>query len=251
MQAESAASVQAVDREGEGAVDALPGRVVLSRRLSTRVLWLTMLAVMIAEVLIFVPSIANFRNAWLLQKIETAAVAGLTAEQARADGGPVLGPEQQAQLLRALDADLIAIANEGATRLLARSETLGPVDTQIDLGAQSALQLIGGAFNTLLFGGDRMMRIVGPVGEEGITAEVVMPEKKLVRAMLIYSRNIFVLSLAIASFAALLVFAAISYLLIRPIRGMTRSMVRFGENPADAERIIAPSGRRDEIGVAE
>lgn len=227
------------------------GGVVLSRRLSTSLLWLTMLAVMVAEVLIFVPSIANFRREWLSQKIETAAVASLTAEQASAEGGPVLGPEQQASLLAALDAKLIAISNDGATRLLARADDFAGIDTQIDLSTQTSVQLITGAFDSLLFGGERMMRVVGKVGEDGMTAEVVMPERKLVRAMLVYSRNIFILSLAIASFAALLVFLAISYLLIRPIRAMTRSMVSFGENPADADRIIVPSGRSNEIGLAE
>src|SRR5690606_25722094 len=35
------------------------------------------------------------------------------------------------------------------------------------------------------------------------------------------------------------------------LRRLTRNMVRFGENPEDADRIIVPSGRRDEIGRAE
>ena len=221
------------------------------RRLSARLLGLTMLSVMLAEVLIFVPSIANFRKEWLRQKIETAAIAGLTAEQVGADGGPVLSLEQQANLLTALDAQLIAIVDGGVSRLLARADDLGEIDMQVDLGSGNWLRQISGAFDTLLFGGNRTMRAYGPVGGGGMTAEVVISEQPLRLAMLIYSRNIFFLSLAIASFAALLVFLAISTLLIRPITAMTRSMVRFGENPADAERIIVASGRRDEIGFAE
>lgn len=226
-------------------------RARTARRLSTRLLRVTMLAVMIAEVLIFVPSIANFRKEWLRQKIETAAVAGLAAERAGPGGGPVLGPAQQMMLLEALDADLIAIGDDGVSRLLARTEDLPAIEQRIDLGAQSAGQLVAGAFDTLLFGGGRTMRVFGPVSDGGMTADVVMPDKKLRVAMLVYSRNIFFLSLGIASFAAVLVFAAISVLLIRPIRAMTLSMVRFGENPADGDRIIAPSGRADEIGLAQ
>lgn len=256
---EIGATVQAGDAASKGrepstsgaARRAGPRAVVLSRRLSTRLLWLTMLSVMLAEVLIFVPSIANFRKEWLRQRIETAAVAGLSAERAGASAVPVLGPDTQASLLRALDAKLIAIGKDDASRLLARADDLDVIDRQIDIGNQGALQLIAGAFDTLLLGGERTIRVFGPAGGDGMTAELVMTERPLRLAMLIYSRNIFILSLVIASFAALLVFLAISHLLIRPIREMTRSMVRFGENPADGARIITPSGRPDEIGLAE
>ena len=54
-------------------------RRTVRRPLSTSLLWITLLAVMLAEVLIFVPSLALFRRDWLAQKLETAAVAGLAA----------------------------------------------------------------------------------------------------------------------------------------------------------------------------
>ncbi|BDA82745.1 ATPase [Aureimonas sp. SA4125] len=225
--------------------------VAYRHRLSARLWRLTILAVMLAEVLIFVPSIANYRKEWLRQKIETAAVAGLTAEHARNAGEAALGPQEQVDLLQALDARLIATSNGTVSRLLARDETLGMVDAQVDLGSGDWLSLVAGAFDTLIFGEERMLRVRGPVGEAGMVAEVVFAEQQLRLAMLMYSRNIFFLSLVIAFFAALLVYLAISYLLIRPILAMTRSMEQFGENPADAEQIIKPSGRPDEIGLAE
>ena len=227
----------------------------IRRPLSASLLWITILAVMLAEVFIFVPSIAHFRREWLHQKLETAAVAGLAMERPNAPGGEVvLGPRRQAALLDALQADLVAIGSGGTTRLLARKETIPTLDKQIDVARAGWPRLVGGAFDTLLFGGERTMRVVGPVGGEDeaeVIAEVVMPERKLRGAMLVYSRNIFLLSLAIALFAALLVYAAISFLLVRPIRRMTKSMIRFGEAPTDVTRIIDPSGRPDEIGAAE
>ncbi|MCB8839581.1 HAMP domain-containing sensor histidine kinase [Aurantimonas sp. VKM B-3413] len=236
------------DRRPAG--EELPGAVV-RRRLSTRLLVITMLAVMLAEVLIFVPSIAKFRHDWLEAKIETAAVAGFASEQLSAEGSTVLGPNQEASLLSSLNADLVAINEGDASRLLARAETVDVPQIRVDLAEAGPLMLVAGAFDTLLFGGDRTMRITGPVGDGTIGAEVVMSERPLKRAMLIYSRNILILSLSIALFAALLVFGAISRYLIRPIQAMTASMIRFGENPADSGRIIVPSEREDEIGVAE
>ena len=224
---------------------------VVRRRISTRLLLVTMLAVMLAEVLIFVPSIANFREDWLSAKIETAAVAGLASSQNNPQGDVVLGPAQEASLLKALDAKLVAIVEGDVSRLLARDETLGVVDLQIDLSNQNPFRMVTGAFNTLLSGGNRTMRVFGAVGDGSLVGEVVMSEYPLRRDMLIYSRNILLLSLAIASFAALLVYGSISAYLIRPIQAMTGSMIRFGEKPADSSRIIRPTERDDEIGVAE
>ncbi|SJZ98444.1 sensor histidine kinase [Consotaella salsifontis] len=226
-------------------------RPVLAHRLSTRLLWLTMLFVMTAEVLIFVPSMANFREEWLRRKVETAAVAGFAAESEASGEGPLLAPEQGAGLLRALDAELVALQMDGAAHLLARAPTLSPIDLQIDLGEMGPASAIAQAFDSLLFGGHRTLRVFGPVGDGSMIAELVMSEAAVRSAMLVYARNIFFLSLAISVFTAFLVFLAINYLLIRPIRSMTRSMIGFGADPADSDRIIVPSGRRDEIGLAE
>lgn len=212
---------------------------------------ITMVAVMLAEVLIFVPSIANFRESWMAAKLETAAVAGVASEGNEAPSGVALEADQGVGLLGALDAMLVAIIEGGASRLIARAEIVDVAELQIDLADRSLVPMVLGAFDTLLLGGDRTMRIYGPVGDGALVAEVVMSERPLRRDMLIYSRNILFLSLAIASFAALLVYAAISLYLVRPIQAMTGAMIRFGENPADPSRIIRPSNRDDEIGTAE
>ena len=225
--------------------------LVVKRRISTRLLILTLLSIMLAEVLIFVPSITNFRDDWLSAKIETLAVAGLFMQQSMGHGDPALAPEQEAGLLKALDAQLVGIVEGGASRLVARQGPVDHVDLQVDLTDRNPLHMIGGAFDTLIFGGNRVMRISGQVGDGSLAGEVVMSEAPLRRDMLIYSRNIFLLSLCVASFAALLVFGAISRWLIRPIRALTRSMVRFGEKPSDPARVIVPSRRADEIGIAE
>ena len=221
------------------------------RRLSTRILVITALAVMLAEVLIFVPSVSKFRYDWLTAKIETVAVAGLASEEVDAGPGSVLGPNQESALLNALDAQLIAINDQDASRLLARAETVGIPGVQINLSDQTTIALILGAFDTLIFGADRTMRVQGAVGDGSVRAEVVMSERPLHRAMLVYSRNVSLLSLSIALFAALLVYTAISRYLVRPILNMTQSMVSFGANPTDRERIIKPNLRSDEIGVAQ
>jgi signal transduction histidine kinase len=81
--------------------------------------------------------------------------------------------------------------------------------------------------------------------------ELIIPDTALRRAMMIYARNIALLSLLISLITASLVFYAINRIMIRPIREMTRSMLDFARAPEDPGRIIRPEPRGDEIGVAE
>ena len=56
---------------------------------------------------------------------------------------------------------------------------------------------------------------------------------------------------AIAVLTAGLVYLALHYLFVRPMRRLTANLVGFHENPESSARIIVPSQRGDEIGVAE
>src|SRR5207244_392978 len=59
------------------------------------------------------------------------------------------------------------------------------------------------------------------------------------------------LALVLSLVTAALVYFSLQWLLVRPMRRITASMVEFREDPEDAARVIAASRRRDEIGVAE
>ncbi len=249
------ALAQHADRTGSNA-GGLPAKAAaktrpkLPRRLSTRLVWATMISVMIAEVLIFVPSLANFRKEWLHSKIETVAVASFAAGQGDEDG-VMLTPEGEAQLLRALDAELIAVDAGGTSRLLARSPEVSTVDREVDLERESVLGSIAQAFDTLAFGERRALRVLGDIGDGSMRAEAVISERPLRRDMLAYARELLVISLLIAGFVGLLMNIAINHFLLRPIRGLTQAMIRFAEQPEDPTRIVPTSGRDDEIGIAE
>jgi signal transduction histidine kinase len=110
---------------------------------------------------------------------------------------------------------------------------------------------IAGALDTLINGGGSMLRVYGPAGEDGREFELIMPDKALRAAMLIYARNVALLSLLISVFAAMLVYAAMDRIMVRPMRRLARSMLSFSQAPEDPTRIIAPAARADEIGFAE
>ncbi|MEX0853747.1 MAG: HAMP domain-containing sensor histidine kinase, partial [Bauldia sp.] len=65
------------------------------------------------------------------------------------------------------------------------------------------------------------------------------------------SFNIIRLAAVISIITAGLLYFSINRLLVRPMRRLTANMVAFSAAPEDAARIIQPSGRRDEIGIAE
>ena len=223
-------------------------RVPLTRGLSAKLLLLTILFVMLAEVLIFLPSVANFRLQWLEQRLGTAAAVATVL----VDGDPAsLSREAQDDVLASIGVHAIAILDAGESRLLVVSEMPPRVDQHVDVGGTGQLEAIAGALDTLVAGGDRMLRVFGHVGDSATQYELLIPDTQLRRAMLIYSRNVAILSLIISLFTATLVFAAIDRLMIRPVRAMTRSMLAFAEAPDDPGRIVRPSQRSDELGVAE
>jgi hypothetical protein len=67
-----------------------------ARSLSARLLVLTIAFVMLAEVLIYAPSIANFRINWLTDQADSAHLAVLALEAAPAE---LISEELKAQLL--------------------------------------------------------------------------------------------------------------------------------------------------------
>jgi signal transduction histidine kinase len=86
---------------------------------------------------------------------------------------------------------------------------------------------------------------------EGQFIEIILDEPPLRNAMLTFSVNILLLSLVISGVTAMLVFFALHYLLVRPMGRLTANMISFRADPENPARIIAETGRGDEIGTAE
>lgn len=126
------------------------------------------------------------------------------------------------------------------------------VDERFDLRGAMAVELMMDAFETIFAGDGRIILVVGePRFGAGESIEIVFDETPLRHAMFRYGKNIFLLSLVISIITASLVYLVLLFMLVRPMRRLTGNMVAFRTNPEDARRVIAPSARADEIGVAE
>ena len=215
--------------------------------LSGKLLLLTLSFVMIAEVLIYVPSIANFRLNWLHDRLSAAYTAALVFEAA--PSGMV--PDAVArQILDSIGARAVALKMGQQRRLLASSDMPPTINQDIDTRDMSWYRAIIEAFETLRCADGDVMRVVGPAPMGGEFVEIVLDEAPLRKAMVDFSIRILILSLIISAITATLVYLALHLLLVRPMRRMTANMVAFRADPENPARIIAASDRSDEIGTA-
>ena len=222
----------------------------LIQGLSGKLLVLTVMFVMVSEVLIYVPSIANFRLNWLRERLAAAQIAALVVEAAPSQ---VVSPKLRRRLLANAGVKALAVRRGDARRLLLKSGDVLTIDKHFDLRHSTpSLQSVFDAFEALAAGPGRIIRVKDtPQHGGGDFIEIVLDEQPLRAAMIGFSFNILTLSVIISALTALLVFLALVWMLVRPMRRLTRSMVSFGDDPEDANRIIQPSRRRDEIGIAE
>lgn len=239
------ASLPVLDGAALDAAAPVPSRGI---GLSGKLLILTVLFVLVAEILIYVPAVANFRNSWLDDRLSSGRTAALVLEAA--PSGMV--PEALVrELLDSTGAQAVALKTGPARRLLAASEEMPQVNVTIDMRDQSIFQSIPEAFATLFARDGRTMRVMGTARRAGDFVEIIMDETPLRHAMLRFSKTILVLSLFISGLTAALVYLTLHLMFVRPMRRLTDTMVAFRENPEDIGRTIVPTGRKDEVGLAE
>ncbi len=221
----------------------------LAKGLSARLLLLTIAFVMLAEVLIYAPSVGRFRLVYLEERLAAAHLAILALD---ATPDQMIGEDLERELLEHVRAYSVGLTRPGAGKLMLMMTTPGPVDASYDLREASFFGLIGDAFMTLMEDGGRILRVVGVSPKDRQTlVEVVLEEAPLRRDMIAYSERILALSLVISMFTAALVYLSLHLLMVRPMRRITENMARFRDNPEDVSRIISPSARSDEVGVAQ
>jgi signal transduction histidine kinase len=216
--------------------------------LSGKLLLLTIPLVMIAEVLIYVPSIANFYQNRLNDRLAAANTAALVLDAA--PSGMV--PDSLArQVLQSIGARAVAIKEGQQRRLLASADMPESVERDIDMRTMMMGNAIYQAFEMMLTEAEGSIRIIGPSSAGGQYIEVVVDKQPLRKAMYRFSINLLLFSLAISILTTALVYLALHYLFVRPMRRVTANLVAFHADPESPARIIAPSGRGDEIGQAE
>src|SRR6266516_2055290 len=188
--------------------------------LSGKLLLLTIPLVAIAGILIYVPAIANFRMNRLNDRLAAANTAALVLDAA--PSGMV--PDSLArQILTSICARSVAIKMGQQRRLLASAGLPPSIDHDIDMRTMTVWSAIVDTFEMMLESGNQAIRVVGATPGGGQFIEVVIDELPLRQAMYRFSRNLLLVSLGIAVLTAGLVYLALHYLFVRPMRRLTAS----------------------------
>jgi signal transduction histidine kinase len=204
---------------------------------------------MVGEVLIFVPSVARFRMTYFENHLASGELATLALE---ASPTGRLDRTLVDRLLAQVGARGVILHRADGMLLMLDRPVPPKAGLTIDLTHPSMIGAIRGSFGALFHGGNRILRVLGPSPTgSGETVEVLLDEAPLRAEMWGFGVRILELSIVISLLAAALVYLSLQWLLVRPMRRLTASMIEFREDPEDASRMIAASRRKDEIGVAE
>jgi signal transduction histidine kinase len=228
---------------------------VIGRKLglSGRLILLTILFMMVAEVLIFVPSLASFRASWVSDRVMGAQMIALALSAAPPDARST---ELEERLLAAVKgAQAIGVRGHGTRWLLTTGAEAPPeAERVIDMRAAPWYGKVRGALRTLLMPLPPATRIVAasPPGNPGMEwVEIVLDERPLREAMIGFTRRFLGVSLVASGITSALLYLALHILVVRPVRRLAANATEFAGAPEDASRVIRESGRTDEIGAAE
>ncbi len=225
--------------------------VSLRRSLSARLLWLTIGLVLVAEVLVFVPSLGRERRDWLRGHLRNANLTAY-AVTAIQDGLP--DAAERKLLLRISGDEMVRVTEHGrAVLALGQMPPSGPA-ARIDLPTETAPGGMWRALQRLFRGGDTLVELTGPSPlRPGAMVDVVFHDRALNNELRNFAREILVTSLATAGATGALVYLALLVLFVRPMRRIIDSIAAFRADPEhgtplDAEAVSVLAN--DEMAVA-
>lgn len=216
--------------------------------LSARLLVLTIFFVMLSEVFIYAPSVARYRLVYMQERIAAAHLASLALE---APSDNMVGQELMTELLDHARSYGIVLRRPQTKALMLSRDLPKGIEATYDLREAAFFPLIGEAFAALGRSGKHLIRVIGPSPRDAdVVVETIIDERPMRTEMFNYSWRILQLSIIISVSTAVLVYLSLHWLFVRPMIGLTESMVAFRSDPENVASMITPGARRDEVGRA-
>lgn len=221
----------------------------ITSSLRSRLLILTFIFVMVVSVFVYLPSIATFRADFLEKRLENAQIAALALEER---GTNSVSPELEQELLTQAGVIAVIIRSEDRSMFLGFDVMPEEVDETYDLRNPSLGMLILDAFTTLDEAGGRVIRVVGkPMSAQTRWLEITFAESELHDALRNYSNNALVLAIIVSLITGILVYLALHWMLVRPMRRVKDNIVAFRRRPEVPRKARRAGFRSDEIGLVE
>ena len=215
--------------------------------LAWRLLLLTFAFTAAVEVMIVAPSAANFHERWLLDRLQSAELASVGVE---ALPYSAVEDETAEQLLAIGGVQAVVVGDQGVRRLLLQAPNLPRTPELIDLRRDRPLARLLDPWRTLFGHPDRSIRVQArPRYRSGDFIEILAPAEPLKGELRTFLLNSLLVSVLLSLVAGGLLYGGLAFLVLQPLRRVTRSIERFALDP-DAEG-DPPSDRQDEIGRVE
>lgn len=217
--------------------------------LSWRILGLAVIAVMTAEILLFLPSIARFRLNYLEQLIESGTLAALALD---ATPDNMVTEEVKRNLLNHARVDAVILVEPNKPRRALLNIAPREDMQRFNLKERGALGLVWDALAAMSRDGAYYTR----VGGESLRLPkamvwIVVDELPMRIAMYGFTGRVLLLSIIIALFTAALLYLALRWLVVRPLQDLSADMVAFRRAPEEPGSERDPVDRNDEIGVVD
>lgn len=221
----------------------------ITSSLRSRLLILTFFFVMVVSVFVYLPSIATFRQEFLEKRLENAQIAALALEE-RGDNS--VSPQLEERLLAQSGVIAVILRKEDKSLFLGFNVMPEEVDDSFDLRSTSLGMLVFDAYEVLDTGGSRVIRVVGSPMTPGTRwLEITLDEAELFAELRKYSNNVLVLAIIVSLFTGILVYLALHWMLVRPIRKVKDSIVSFRRQPEVPNKVSMGRRRSDEIGLVQ
>jgi len=197
--------------------------------LSGRVLWLTVVIILVMELIVMLPGLGRERQTWLWDRVAHAHLATYPLEQS----GAALSPAAQDSLLAFSQVDQIILKEPGQPVLTLRSShPIPPVDRSVVLTDETLLYSTLRAVLHLVGLGGHEVQIIAPSPlAQNAVLEVTVNEAPLDADLHAYAQHAFAVTVIMALVTGLLIFAVLDRLLVRPMRIITTSIINFREDP--------------------
>ncbi|MGV8929761.1 MAG: sensor histidine kinase [Brevundimonas sp.] len=215
--------------------------------LAWRLLLLTFIFTVVVEILIIAPSAASFHERWLLDRLQSAELASVGVEAL-----PYSAVEDDVaeQLLAIGGVQAVVVGDQGVRRLLLQAPNLPRTPDLIDLRQSRPMTRIADPWRTLFGHPERSIRVQArPRYRSGDFIEILAPAEPLKLELRAFLLNSLMTSLLISLVAGGLLYGGLAFLVLQPLRRVTRSIEHFALNPESEGD--PPSDRHDEIGRVE
>jgi signal transduction histidine kinase len=217
--------------------------------LSWRVLGLVVVAVLIAELMLFLPSLSRYRQAYLEQLIESGTLAALALD---ATPDNMVTEEVKRALLNNARVDAVVVVEQNRAKRALLNIPPNPSMPTFDLRRPDSLGLIWDALAAMSRDGAYYTRIGGKsMRLPNADVWIVVDELPMRLAMYGYAGTVLALSIMIALFTAALLYLALRWLVVRPLQDLSADMTAFRRAPEGPVTERAPTTRNDEIGIVD